>query len=153
MFLQGVIALVGVGAIALLLWEPHIEGVNAHATTLSEIYFDDPFLWYVYVGSIPFFVALWQAFKLLGCAGRNEVFSPAAVNSLRTIKYCAMAIIGFAFMGKVFIMLGESDDRAGGNFMGTVIIFGSIVIATAAAVFERVLRIAVDMKTENDLTV
>jgi hypothetical protein len=41
-FLQAVIVLIGIGALALMLWEPHIEGRNAHAT-LFEIYFNDPF--------------------------------------------------------------------------------------------------------------
>ena len=50
-------------------------------------------------------------------------------------------------------MLGESDDRAGGVFMGILITFPSIVIATAMAVLERVLQNAVDIKSENDLTV
>ena len=48
-------------------------------------------------------------------------------------------------------MLGNSDDRAGGVFMGILITFGSAVIATAAAMFERVLQNAVDIKSENDL--
>jgi len=50
-------------------------------------------------------------------------------------------------------MMNESDDRAGGVFRGLVITFGSVVIATAAAVFQRILQSAVDMKSENDLTV
>ena len=103
-FLQVVIVLIGIGALALLLWEPHIEGRNAHAT-LFEIYFKDPFLAYVYIASIPFFVALYQAFKVLGYAGQNKVFSQAAVKALRTIKYCAIAIIGFVAVGEIFIML------------------------------------------------
>ena len=64
-FLQIVIVLIGIGALALLLWEPHIEGVNENAT-LFEIYFKDPFLAYVYAGSIPFFVALYQAIQGVG---------------------------------------------------------------------------------------
>ena len=32
-FLQAVIVLIGVGALALMLWEPHIEGRNVNATT------------------------------------------------------------------------------------------------------------------------
>ena len=151
-FLQIVIVLIGIGALALLLWEPHVEGRNAHAT-LFEIYFKDPFLAYAYVGSIAFFVALYQAFKVLGYAAQNKVFSPAAVKSLRTIKFCAIAIIGFVAVGEIFIMLHKSDDRAGGVFIGILITFGSIVVATAAAMFERVLQNAVDMKSENDLTV
>src|SRR5205809_3892184 len=151
-FLQVVIVLIGIGALAIMLWEPHIEGRNAHATPF-EIYFKDPFLAYAYIASIPFFVALYQAFKVLGYAGQNKVFSQAAVKALRTIKYCAIAIIGFVAVGEIFIMLGNSDDRAGGVFMGILITFGSIVIATAAAVFEQVLQNAVAIESENDLTV
>jgi Protein of unknown function (DUF2975) len=152
LFLKAVLVLIGIGALALMLWEPHIEGRNAHAT-LVEIYFKDPFLAYAYFASISFFVALYQAFKVLGYAGQNKVFSPAAVRAVRTIKYCAMAIIGFVAVGEIFIMLGDSDDRAGGVFMGILITFPSLVIATAMAVLERVLQNAVDIKSENDLTV
>src|SRR6516225_2542756 len=88
-FLQAVIVLIGIGALPLMLWEPHIEGRNAHST-LFEMYFKDPFLAYAYTASIPFFVALYQAFKLLGYAGQNNVFSQEAVKALRTIKYCAL---------------------------------------------------------------
>jgi hypothetical protein len=151
-FLQIVIVLFGLGALALLLWEPHLEGRNKHATVF-EVYFKDPFLAYVYVGSIPFFVALYQGFKVLGYAGKNQIFSQAAVNALRTIKRCAMAVIGFVVGAIIIILLQESDDHAGGVAMGVFIIFGSIVVATTAATFQRVLQNAVDLKSENDLTV
>jgi hypothetical protein len=152
-FLQGVIVLIGIGAVALLLWEPRIEGRNAHATNF-EIYFKDPFLALVYIGSIPFFAALYQAFKVLGYAGHNKIFSQAAVKALRTIKYCALAIIGFVVLEEIIILLNHgNDDPAGGVFMGVLITFGSIVVATAAAMFERILQNAVDIKSENDLTV
>ena len=150
-FLQAVIVLIGIGALALMLWEPHIEGRNAHATVF-EMYFD-LFVAYVYIASIPFFVALYQVFKVLGYIGQNKAFSQATVKALRTIKFCALAIIGFVAVGELFIMLGNSDDRAGGIFMGILITFGSVVIATAAAMFERILQNAVDIKSENDLTV
>jgi len=142
-FLQIVVVLVGIGALAVLLWEPHIEGRNAHATVF-QIYFKDPFLAYAYIASIPFFAALYQAFKVLGYAGQNKIFSPAAVKALRTIKFCAIAMIGFVAVGEIFILLSNSDDRAGGVFMGVLITFGSLVMANAAALFERILQNAVD---------
>ena len=151
-FLQAVIVLIGIGALALMLWEPHIEGRNAHAT-LFEIYFNDPFLAYAYIASIPFFVALYQAFKLLGYIGRNEIFSPASVRALRNIKYCALTIIGFVVISVVFMIGGDREDRPGGLFMRLLVTFPSIVLATAAAIFERILQNAVDMKSENDLTI
>jgi len=151
-FLQAVIVLIGICALVLMLWEPHLEGRNAHAT-LFEIYFKDPFLAYAYIASIPFFVALYQAFKVLGYIGQNKAFSQATVKALQTIKFCALGIIGLVAIGELFIMLGDSDDRAGGVFIGILITFGSVVIATAAAMFERILQNAVDIKSENDLRV
>jgi hypothetical protein len=72
----------------------------------------------------------------------------------RAIKRCAITIIGFVAVEEIFIMLNHGDDdAAGGVFMGALITFGSAVIATAAAMFERVLQNAVDIKSENDLTV
>ena len=144
--------LIGIGVLALMLWEPHLEGRNAHAT-LFEIYFKDPFLAYAYIASTPFFVGLYQAFKVLGYAGKNKVFSQAAVKAMRTIKYCAISMIGFVAVAEVFIMLSNSDDRAGGVFIGILIAFGSVVSAAAAAMFERILKNAVDIKSGNDLTV
>lgn len=153
-FLQAVIVLIGIGALVLLLWMPRVEGVNANATTLSQIYFDDPFLMLVYAGSIPFFIALYKAFALLGYIRGNEVFSQSAVKALRTIKYCALIIIGFVVVEEIFIMVTHGDDDAAGAIaMGIFITFGSVVIATAAAVFEKTLQSAVDIKSENDLTV
>jgi hypothetical protein len=153
-FLQVVIVFIGIGALALMLWEPHLEGRNAHAT-LFQIYFNDPFLAYAYVGSIAFFVALYQAFKLLGYVGRSEVFSQRSVKALRTIKYCAMSLVGFLVGAEAyfFFVRRGKDDIAGGVMMGLFLIFISVVVATAAAVFERTLQSAVELKSENDLTV
>jgi hypothetical protein len=153
-FLQVVIVLIGIGALALMLWEPHLEGRNAHAT-LFEIYFKDPFLAYAYLASIAFFVALFQAFTLLGYIGQNKVFSLNSVRALRTIKHCAIALVAMigAAVAYLFIAVRGKDDIAGGVAMGLFMIFVSVVIGTAAAVFERLLQTAVDIKSENDLTV
>ena len=153
LFLRAVIVLVGVAVLAGLLWEPQVEGRNAHAD-LVTIYFRDPFLAYAYVGSLPFFFGLYQAFKLLGYVDQGQAFSPAAVKALRRIKYCALAVIGFIVGGEAYIILGVvSDDRAGGVAMGIFTSFACVVTATAAAVLERVLQNAVDLKSEHDLTV
>lgn len=140
--LQAVVVLIGICALGLLLWEPHIEGRNAYATTF-EIYFNDPFLAYAYVASLPFFAALYQAFKVLGYVRQNKLLSQAILQALRTIKYCAVAIVGFAVGGEIFIIFSTSDDRAGGVFIGALIIVGSIISAVVAAVCERHLRRAI----------
>lgn len=149
LFLSAVLVLIGIGALGFLLWEPHLEGRNAHST-LFEIYFKDPFLAYAYIASIPFFAGLYHAIKVLGYARGNKEFSSSGVSSVRTIKYCAIALVFFVAGGEIFILSSPSDDRAGGVFMGVLIAFVSIVVATAMAVLERTLQKAVDIKSEID---
>lgn len=152
-FLQIVVLLIGFGTLAILLWEPHLEGRNVHAT-LFEIYFKDPFLAYAYIASISFFVILYQAFKLLGNIRQNKVFSLNSVRALRIIKYCAIVLIAFIAGAEAFFFIVQrgNEDIAGGVAMGLGLIFISLVIGSVAAVFEKVLQNAVDMKSENDLT-
>ena len=108
------------------------------------------------MGSIAFFVALYQAFKVLGYIRQNKTFSQTTVRAFRTIKYCAIALIGFILGAEAYfniVQRGKGEDIAGGVVIGLVLIFVSAIIATAAAVFERTLQSAVDLKSENDLTV
>ena len=153
-FLQVVIVLNGIGLLALLLWEPQVEGRNVHATQF-EIYFKDPFLAYIYLDFVPFFVGLYQAFKIVGYAGRNEIFSQRSVRALRIIKYCALTTATFILGAQayLFIFMRGKDDIAGGVMMGVFIIFVSAIIATAAAVFERRFQNSVAIKSETNLTV
>src|SRR6266498_2147767 len=140
-FLQVVIALLGVAVLTLLLWEPQVEGRNVHATQF-EIYFKDPFLAYIYLAFVPFFVCLYQALKILGYARRNEIFSQRSVCALRIIKYSALITALFIVGAEayIFIFVRGTDDVAGGVMMGAFIILVSAIIATAAAVFERTLQ-------------
>jgi hypothetical protein len=140
LFLQVVIVLLGIGTLGLMLWEPHLEGRNVHATTF-EIYFKDPFLAYVYAGSIPFFVALHRAFGLFGHVRRNGTFSEVTLIALRAIKRCAMTILGFVGGGVIFIIrFGDGDDRPAGIFMSFLVAVAATVIAAAAAMAARKLE-------------
>ncbi len=153
LFLKAVILLIAIVALAAMILEPQTEGRNVNADLFS-IYFRDPFLAYAYVASTPFFVALYQAFKLLGYIEQNKVFSQISVRALRNIKYCAITLSGLIVLGILYIRLFvPSDDPAGITALGIFTTFASIVIATAAAVFQKLLQNAVDIKSENDLTV
>jgi hypothetical protein len=140
LLLQIAIVLLGSAVLVFLLWEPHLEGRNAHATPF-EVYFHDPFLAYVYVGSIPFFAALYQAFQLLGQVHKTGTFSQDSIDRLRVIKFCALAMIGFVAGGVVWILLtGDPDDRPAGLFMCLLVTVGASVIAIGAAMFARGLQ-------------
>lgn len=146
-FLQAVIVVIGIGALVFMLWEPHLEGRNVQAT-FFEIYFNDPFLLYAYTGSISFFIALYQAIKLLGYIQRNKVFSVQSLNALRAIKYCALVLIAFVVAPLAYLsIVRPGDDIAGGVAMGLFLIFVSAVIAAAADVFEGITQSVVDNKS------
>lgn len=148
-FLQVAIVLIGIGALAFMLWEPHIEGRNTHAT-LSQIYFNDPFLAYAYTASIAFFTALYQTFKVLGYVRQNKTFSQETVKALRTIKYCAIAMIGFIAAAEAYLFIVRpGDDIAGGVFMGILIIFASSVIVATTTMFEQILQNSLHPSNKN----
>jgi hypothetical protein len=136
--IQVLLALLGAGALALLLWEPHLEGRNAHATTF-EIYFNDPFLAFAYLASLPFFIGLYQAFKVAGTLRQNRLFSAATVKALGIVKLCAGLTLGFVVVGELILLANENEDRAGGVFMGLLVAIGSLVAAATAAKLQRVV--------------
>lgn len=152
-FLQAVVILIGIVAIFIMIRFPLTEGRAANLDLFS-IYFD-PFILYGYASSIAFFVALYKAFKLLGYIGQNKLFSPNAVRTLRTIKYCAIILCILIVTAGLYIRVFHSteDDPAGFLAMCIVATFISIAVATAVAVLEKILQNAVDMKSENDLTI
>ncbi len=133
LFLQVAIVFIWVAALAFLLWEPHLEGRNAGAT-IREIYFGDPFLAYVYLGSVPFFVALFRAFGLCGHFRRRGAFSPETVAALRVIQQCGIAVIAFVAGALVLILAyGDPEDRPAGVVMGGFVIAAAGGSALAAA--------------------
>jgi hypothetical protein len=152
-FLQAVIVLVGIVALAILIRLPLTEGRAANLDLLS-IYFD-PFILYGYASSLAFFVALYKAFKLLGYIGQNKVFSSHAVRMLKSIKYCAIILSILIATAGLYIRIShtQEDDPAGFLAICIVTTFVSIVVATGAAIFEKILQNAIDMKSENDLTI
>jgi hypothetical protein len=106
------------------------------------------------VSAIPFFVALYQAFRLLGYIDKNKAFSELSVRALKNIKKCAITISSLYVVGMpLFYIIAELDDAPGIILIGMIIIFASTVIAVFAAVLQRLLQEAIDIKSENDLTV
>jgi len=149
-FLQGVIVLIGIVALAIMIRFPLTEG-RAENLDLFNIY-SDPFILYGYAASIPFFIALYKAFKLLGYIGQNKAFSLDSVKTLSSIKYCAIVLSIFIVMAGLYIRIfhNKDDDPAGFLAMCIVTTFVSLVVATAAAVFEKILQNGMDIKSENE---
>jgi hypothetical protein len=136
-FLQAVIVLVSILALAVLIWLPLTEGRAANLDLFSI--YSDPFILYGYAAATAFFVGLFKAFKLLGYIGQNKMFSLKSVMALKSIKYCAIVLGISIVMAGIYIVIfhAEDDDPAGFLALCIVAAFVSVVIASGAAIFEK----------------
>lgn len=108
----------------------------------------------LYVAAAPFFAALYQTLKLLKSIDKKRIFSKEPIKALQSIKYCAYIISGLFSLGMPYVFyVADRDDAPGVVALGFIIIGVSFVIAAAAAMFQGLLQNAVDIKSENDLTV
>lgn len=108
----------------------------------------------LYVSMIPFYIALYKSFRLLHYIDKNQAFSSISVLALKHIKYCAItvSIIYIAVLPFVF-QVADLDDAPGLVLVGMIPIFASMVVAIFAAVLQKLLEEAINIKSENDFTV
>lgn len=153
LFLQAILVLIGLVALFILIRFPLTEG-RAVNLDLFSIY-SDPFILYGYASSIAFFIGLYKAIQLLGLIRQNLLFTQKALKTLKSIRYCAMALGVLIVLAGIYIRIFHHKDDDPAGFLGlcllTTII--CIVVATAVAVLERILQNTIDMKSENDLTI
>ncbi|MEC1548832.1 DUF2975 domain-containing protein [Bacillus rugosus] len=154
LFLKISVILIGIPILALCIFVvPKIANYAAELFP-TIVYMKYLIFIYLYMTAIPFYFALYQAFKLLSYIDKNKAFSKISVKALRNIKHCAVTIsILFAAGLPIFYLMAEIDDAPGIIVIGLVIIFASMVIAVFAAVLQKLLKEAIDIKSENDLTV
>ncbi|GIQ71186.1 DUF2975 domain-containing protein [Xylanibacillus composti] len=154
LFLKITVLLMGLPVLALCLFV--LPGFTEYFAGLTPVldFFRYPFLIGLYATAVLFFVALYQTFKLLTYIDKNQAFSELSVKALRRIKQCAIAISAayILFMPLIFLM-AEADDAPGMVVIGMVVIFGCMVVAVFAAVLEKLLNNAIEIKSELDLTV
>lgn len=107
-----------------------------------------------YLSAIPFYFALYQAFRLLNYIDSNSAFSRASVISLKYIKYCGAAIsILYGINMPFFYLMADKEDAPGIIIIGLAFTFAPVIISVFAALLQKLLENAIDMKEENDLTV
>src|SRR5690606_29178916 len=103
---------------------------------------------------IPFFIALYQTWKLLGYVDKNDAFSLRSVVALRNIKYCALAFSAlYALFLPIVYYVTQQEDAPGLMVIGLAMTCAPVVIAVFAAVLQKLLHSAITIKNENDLTV
>lgn len=152
LFLKIAVFLIGTPVLALCIFELSWLANNPVNPDYAHILY--PILIGMYVSAIPFYIALYNAFRLLSYIDKSKAFSQISVKALKNIKYCAITISTLYVVMMPFVYLvADLDDAPGLIIIGMVPIFASMVIAVFAAVLQRLLQEAIDIKSENDLIV
>lgn len=106
------------------------------------------------LSAFPFFFAVYQVIKLLNYVDTNKPFSDLSVKALKNIKYSALIFAAIYILGIPYIYYkAEVDDAPGVLAITIILTLASIIIGTFAAVLQNLIQKAVDLKSENDLTV
>lgn len=154
LFLKGVLCLMALAVLVLCIF-----GLPSLAQGLGEEFppvapLREGILFGLYLTAIPFFLALFQAFKLLNYIDKGLAFSELSVKALKWIKYSAVTMTGLYLIGMpIALLIAEWDDAPGVVPLAFLLACSPLVIAVFAAVLQKLVQSAIDMKSENELTV
>ncbi|MFC5447482.1 DUF2975 domain-containing protein [Paenibacillus aestuarii] len=153
-FLKMAVFFIGIPILALCIFLVPKIGNFAGELYPNIAYMQSLVLIDMYAAAIPFYFALYQAFKLLSYIDKNQAFSELSVKALKNIKYCAITISTLYLLGMpLYYLMARRVDPPIITVTGLAIIFASMVIAVFAAVLQRLLQEAIHIKSENDLTI
>lgn len=152
LFLKAAVCLIGAPVLALCIFAlPQIASDTNEDYSKSVVL---PIVIGLYAAAIPFYLVLVQAFRLLGYIDKDKAFSELSVVALKRIKYCAVAVAVLLAACLPFIFqVADKDDAPGLILMWAALSGAPFVIAVFAAVLQKLLHKAIDIKSENDLTV
>lgn len=153
-FLKVAVVLIGLPVLALCIFLVPVLG-DVAVKLLPKFPWIKYFVYFVFdTSALPFYFALYQAFQLLTYIDQNSAFSERSVKALKAIKYCAVVICGLHMLAlPLFYLFAEKDDAPGVIFVGLLVPFASLVIAVFAAVLQKLLQQAIEIKQENELTI
>jgi len=146
-FIAGAIVLTICGGTALLAVKTN---PSSGYLTLSYVLFAGTCL-----AAIPFYIALYQSYKLLNLIDTDCAFSELSVKALKIITRSALLEFIICTLGGLpfFYALAEKDDAPGLIIIGMGIAGVAFIIFVFASVLNRLLQKAIEIKSENDLTI
>jgi hypothetical protein len=156
LFLKSVLILMAIGmcVFAFFAFPSMWKGLAVEWPALTVTYFLYSGLIAIFATTLPFLFALFQAFKLLQYIDTNNAFSELSIKALRTIKYSAISMtVLYATALPLVFLVAELDDAPGLILFYSAFACAPFVVATFAAVLQKLVQNAIDLKAEIDLTI
>ncbi len=134
-----------------IFWLPRFMEIYIRSNVNLEMVAKQIFM-IIYFTLIPFMFALYQSIEIISYIEHNEPFTKGVVKALKRIKQAAFTISILYGYQVVLIFLRGINDLTLYMIFG-IVGFTSFVLAMFAGVLEGLIQCAVEIKTENDLTV
>lgn len=108
----------------------------------------------LYMAAVPFFLAMYGAWRLLSYIDKGQAFTVGSVKAVRliTVGAALVSVIYFASL-PFFYIWADRDDAPGLVIIGMVLAGVPLVISVFAALLACLIAEATTIKTENELTV
>lgn len=137
--------------ILILFWLPNIA--NYMEEMFPECSFmKKPLLIGISSTGIPFYIAVFYVFKLIKLIEKDEVFTLLARDFLKVISKCSLAEIVLYFGGIVYLYINNAAHPSI-VILGLLIMFAAFIIYIFIEILSELLLKAVEIKTENELTI
>ena len=109
----------------------------------------------MYAVTVPYFLVMWQSWKLLILIDQNKGFSEFSIKAFRSIKFASLVgglilMIGFV---PLLYPIAQLQDAPGLLVIGFAFSCIPFVVAIFASLLEKLFQNALDMKSENELTI
>lgn len=131
-----------------ILWTQIEDGFTDYGYAIYTVFIA------TFLVAIPFFYGAFNAWRLLDYTNQGKAFSKRSVKALRNIALSAAAIsIIYILALPFFYVWGENDDAPGVILIGLILVGAPMVVSVFAALLQRLIAEAVDLKSENELTV
>jgi len=130
---------------------PQFMEVYIRSNPLFELLSKQVFMG-IYLTLIPFMFSLYQAIEILSYIEEKSAFSNKVVFALKCIKYSASLIAVTYILLLIRLALISTTESSILIIFG-VLGFTSVVVALFASVLQELMQSALEIKSENDLTV
>jgi hypothetical protein len=148
LFLKTVVVLLGLAVLTLCVF------LTSELFTEQKLGGYRPILIGMLLAAVPFFIGAYQTFKLLTYIDKSKAFSKFSISALKKIKYCGIIISALYGLGMPYIFIvAERDDAPGVVLLGLIFTFAPMAVAVFSAILQQLIQNAIDLKSENELTV
>ena len=116
-----------------------------------------PVLIFLYITSTPFYIAIVQAIKICTAVINNQPFSKTNVRSFTIAKYCALPEC-FVYSAAAFVIYYYSSAVKGQTLIMAVVVaviiaVCSLIMSIACSVLVELLKKAIFISEENEMTI